>query len=64
MEQKGDLSKFNARDGYSKGKPQLIEIIWYAVKTIFFLTALPWPNKLKIGILKLFGAKMGERCYY
>lgn len=55
-----DLSKFDAHDGYSKGKPFLIEIFWYAFKTIFFLTAIPWPNKLKIQILRLFGAKIGE----
>lgn len=32
---------------------------WYLVKTLFFLTPLPFPSFLKASLLRLFGAKVG-----
>jgi putative colanic acid biosynthesis acetyltransferase WcaF len=33
---------------------------WLVVSNIFFLTNIPYPNFLKVGILRLFGAKIGK----
>jgi putative colanic acid biosynthesis acetyltransferase WcaF len=42
-----------------RGRPLLVEIIWYLCKTTFFLSALPWPSSLKRLLLIAFGAKVG-----
>lgn len=57
---KVDLSKFDANEGLERGKPLLVEILWYFFKILFFLTALPWPSGIKVKILELFGAKIGD----
>jgi putative colanic acid biosynthesis acetyltransferase WcaF len=33
--------------------------VWYLVKIVFFLSALPWPSALKRPLLRFFGAKIG-----
>ncbi|WP_158824905.1 WcaF family extracellular polysaccharide biosynthesis acetyltransferase [Mucilaginibacter lacusdianchii] len=45
---------------FNRGASKLKEIVWYAVKMIFFLSAMPYPNKLKVAFLRLFGAKVGK----
>src|ERR1700749_45419 len=54
---KTDLSKFNTGD-YSNG-PGWKVFIWYFVNYYIFNSAFPWPYKVKIALLKLFGAKVG-----
>ena len=39
----------------------MIEIIWYLAKMMFFLSSFPWPYRVKIFILRMFGAKCGKR---
>jgi len=56
---KVNLGGFNSSIGLDRGAGKLKEISWYLVKTIFFLSALPYPNALKCGLLRLFGAKVG-----
>jgi len=42
--------------GVSKGK----EAIWYIIKCIFFLSPIPYPYRLKVFLLKIFGAEIGK----
>ncbi|KSA15226.1 WcaF family extracellular polysaccharide biosynthesis acetyltransferase [Maribacter dokdonensis] len=53
------LNDFNPNIGLKRGASKLKEIIWYLIKIIFFLSALPYPSVLKIWLLKIFGAKVG-----
>ena len=54
-----DLSTFN-NDWYQPGKNALVRILWYVVNGIFFINPLNPSGKLKVVLLKLFGAKMGK----
>src|SRR4051812_36944995 len=51
--------RFDPRDGLLRGRPAIIEMLWYLVKMVFFLTAFPWPSRLKSVLLSLFGAHVG-----
>lgn len=53
------LGDFKAAD-FDRGAGSLKEILWYLTKVVFFLSALPYPNLLKIKLLKLFGARVGK----
>ncbi|MBS7566465.1 WcaF family extracellular polysaccharide biosynthesis acetyltransferase [Mucilaginibacter sp. Bleaf8] len=53
------LGEFNS-SGFNRGASKLKEVVWYIIKVLFFLTALPFPNSLKVALLKLFGAKVGK----
>jgi putative colanic acid biosynthesis acetyltransferase WcaF len=35
--------------------------LWLLTSNIFFLTNIPYPNKFKVTILKLFGGKIGNK---
>jgi putative colanic acid biosynthesis acetyltransferase WcaF len=35
--------------------------MWIAMKWLFFLNPVPWPSTLRIAILRIFGARIGER---
>jgi len=39
------------------------EALWYITKVIFFLSALPYPQRLKHYLLRRFGASIGEGVY-
>lgn len=54
------LSKFNSMNGLDRGKPKLVEIIWYLLKIFFFLSAFPWPMQFKVFVLRAFGARIGK----
>lgn len=47
-------------DGYTKGRPIHVQAAWIAVSSLVFKK---WwcPNSLRIGILRLFGASIGQR---
>lgn len=51
---------FDSRYGYSRGKSALVFALWQLVKWFFFKTVFPWPTGLKVVLLKLFGASVGE----
>lgn len=53
------LQDFNP-DGFDRGAGKIKETVWYLVKMFFFLTAFPFPNKLKCFLLRAFGAKVGQ----
>ncbi|WP_158856665.1 WcaF family extracellular polysaccharide biosynthesis acetyltransferase [Lunatibacter salilacus] len=54
------LKKFDAKYKLERGASKFVEITWYFFKMIFFLTAFPFPNFLKAGLLRLFGAHIGN----
>ncbi|MGF1449423.1 MAG: WcaF family extracellular polysaccharide biosynthesis acetyltransferase [Opitutales bacterium] len=54
------LDTFDATKGLDRGRPRWFELLWYLTKCCFFLSALPWPGALKRGLLKAFGAKVGQ----
>lgn len=60
MSSKVRLDQFVAKDGLDRGKPKIVEMLWYLVKMIFFLSAFPWPSGLKSLLLRLFGATIGQ----
>ena len=55
------LRDFNSGIGLDRGVSKWKEILWYFVKMFFFLSAFPFPSSLKSALLRLFGAKVGQR---
>lgn len=53
------LDLFDASRNLDRGRPAWFEAVWYLVKIVFFLSALPWPSALKRALLRFFGAKVG-----
>ena len=51
---------FDPARGLNRGRPRWIEIIWYLVKVVIFLSAIPFPSALKRGLLRFFGATIGR----
>jgi len=50
---------FDARQGLDRGRPKLVEALWYLVKCVLFLTPLPYPSAIKRTVLRWFGARVG-----
>lgn len=50
-------------DGLDRGAGFCKELCWYVIKSIFFLSPIPFPQGLKAVVLRLFGAKVGKRVY-
>lgn len=55
-----DLSKFDPSLGLDRGAGRIKEAFWILVRAVFFQSALPWPRTLKRGLLRGFGARVGE----
>ena len=53
------LDLFDAKIGLERGVSRAKEIIWYIIKIIFFMSAIPYPSKFKVMLLRLFGATVG-----
>jgi putative colanic acid biosynthesis acetyltransferase WcaF len=60
MSSKVRLKDFDASIGLDRGSGKVKEILWYLIKMVFFLSAMPYPTALKCFILRLFGAKVGS----
>jgi putative colanic acid biosynthesis acetyltransferase WcaF len=54
-----DLGKYSAA-GFDRGVPRWREILWVIVRCVFFETPIPFPSKLKVWLLRTFGAQIGE----
>jgi len=52
-----DLSKFTT--GTYNAGPKWKVLVWYFVNYYIFNSAFPWPYKIKIALLRSFGAKVG-----
>lgn len=50
---------FDAKKNLRRGRGLLAEAVWYAVKMLFFLSALPWPSWVRVCWLRIFGASVG-----
>jgi putative colanic acid biosynthesis acetyltransferase WcaF len=46
--------------GFQRGATPLKEAAWWVVRALFFQTPLPWPSELRVALLRLFGATVGE----
>jgi putative colanic acid biosynthesis acetyltransferase WcaF len=53
-----DLSKFN-NDWYHPGAGAVVRLAWYVTNALFFASCLPF-SRLKIALLRLFGARVGH----
>jgi putative colanic acid biosynthesis acetyltransferase WcaF len=57
MTSKTDLSSFN--NSWYKPGGAVKRLLWYFVNACFFRSAFPF-NKIKIGLLRMFGAQIGS----
>lgn len=55
------LDLFDAKIGLDREASRLKESAWYIVKTFFFLSPIPYPSAVKVYLLRLFGARLGEQ---
>ncbi len=53
-----DLSKYD-NSWYNPGNKIKI-LIWYFINLLFFKTSIPYPSKIKVLLLRIFGAKIGK----
>ncbi|MFT6996442.1 MAG: putative colanic acid biosynthesis acetyltransferase WcaF [Cryomorphaceae bacterium] len=52
-----DLSSFS-NNGYRPGSA-FKKVSWYLVSLFFFRTSFPWPSRIKVLLLRLYGAEIG-----
>lgn len=60
MNSKVRLDLFDSANGLIRGASIYKELLWYIIKVCFFLSALPFPSKFKVFLLRIFGAKIGD----
>lgn len=55
-----NLSTFS-NPQYKHGRSIFVRLAWMLISRLFFQTSIPYPNKLKVFLLQLFGAKTGRK---
>lgn len=60
MKSKVDLHSFNSSRGLDRGSSKFKEVLWYLIKIVFFLSAIPFPSSLKANLLRFFGGRVGK----
>lgn len=53
--------KLYTTSGFDRGQPRWMEALWIAARCLFFLNPFPWPSALRVGLLRTFGAQVGQR---
>lgn len=59
MKAKTDLSKYTTGD-YNPGGSAIKRLLWYFVNVLFFINPLLPISRLKVFLLRLFGARVGK----
>jgi putative colanic acid biosynthesis acetyltransferase WcaF len=54
-----DLSGYTTGD-FQRGASSYKEAAWWIVRALFFQSPVPWPSALRVALLRLFGATVGE----
>lgn len=44
---------------YNPGRGLFLRMLWLSVNRVIFQTHFPWPFKLKVGLLRIFGSRVG-----
>jgi len=51
-------------NGFKIGRSVPVFALWQIVKWFFFTTTFPWPSAFKVALLRMFGAKMGQKILF
>ncbi|MEH6604207.1 MAG: WcaF family extracellular polysaccharide biosynthesis acetyltransferase [Pseudomonadales bacterium] len=53
------LNSFNNSD-FDRGASKTTEVFWWIFRSVFFAAWFPFPSVIKVKILRMFGARLGE----
>ncbi len=54
---------FDASIGFDRGRGFLVFALWHVCRWAFFVSCFPWPSRIKVRLLRLFGASVGKGVY-